>query len=115
MKSQDRNASNASQQGKPIGFSRRQLLAGTPLAAFGVAVSGLNLGNVTSSVAAELTEKKNSVEAPVDPSRGLVRHSSGTKDEGGRLTKAESKGVSGNQPKRRLLDDAARRLCSRRL
>ena len=69
MKSPDPNGSNASdQQAKPIGFSRRQLLAGTPLAAFGVVVSGLNLGNVTSSVAAELTEKKNSVEVPVDPS-----------------------------------------------
>ena len=70
MKSPDPNASNASdQQGKPTRFSRRQLLAGTPLAAFGVAISGLNLGSVTSSAAAESTEKKNSEEAPVDSSR----------------------------------------------
>jgi hypothetical protein len=70
MKSPDPNASNASdQQGKPTRFSRRQLLAGTPLAALGVAVSGLNLGSVTSSAAAESTEKKNSEEAPVDSSR----------------------------------------------
>ena len=63
MKSPDPNAFNASdQQGKPIGFSRRQLLAGTPFAAFGVAVSGLNLGSVTSSAAAESAEKKNSEE-----------------------------------------------------
>ena len=74
MKSPDPNASNApDQQGKPIGFSRRQLLAGTPWAAFGVAVSGLNLGSVTSSAAGESTEKENSVEAPVDPSRRPVR------------------------------------------
>jgi hypothetical protein len=34
MKSPDPNASNApDKQAKPIGFSRRQLLAGTPLAA----------------------------------------------------------------------------------
>jgi len=70
MKSPDPNASNASdQQGKPTRFSRRQLLAGTPLAALGVAVSRLNLGSVTSSAAAESTEKKNSEEAPVDSSR----------------------------------------------
>ena len=90
MKSPDPNASNApEQQGKPIGFSRRQLLAGTPLAAFGVAVSGLNLGSVTSSAAAVSTEKKNSVEAPMDPSRRLVRQSSGTRDEGGSEAKEE--------------------------
>ena len=67
MKSSDLNASNPSDQhGKPIGFSRRQLLAGTPLAAFGVAVSGLTLGSVTSSAAAESTEKENSAGDPVD-------------------------------------------------
>jgi oxalate decarboxylase len=67
MKSSDPNASNPSDRhGKPIGFSRRQLLAGTPLAAFGVAVSGLTLGSVTSSAAAESTEKENSAGDPVD-------------------------------------------------
>src|SRR6201998_1034438 len=71
MQSSDPNASNPSvQQGKPIGFSRRQLLAGTPLAAFGVAVSGLNFGSVTSSAAAESNEKERSAEAPAELSRG---------------------------------------------
>jgi hypothetical protein len=70
MKSSDPNASDPSDQhGRPVGFSRRQLLAGTPLAAFGVAVSGLNLGSVTSSPAAESTEKENFAEAPGDLSR----------------------------------------------
>jgi Cupin len=41
MKSPDPNASNASdQQGQPTRFSRRQLLAGTPLAALGVVLEG---------------------------------------------------------------------------
>ena len=67
MKSSDPNASDPSdEQGKPIGFSRRQLLAGTPWAAFGVALSGLTLGSVTSAAAAASTEKENSAEAPAD-------------------------------------------------
>ncbi len=41
-----------------MGLSRRQLLAGTPLAALGVAVSSLNLGSAVSSAAAETNEKK---------------------------------------------------------
>ena len=70
MKSSDSNGSDSSDQpAKPIGFSRRQLLAGTPIAAFGVAVSGMNLGSVVTSAAAESTEKKNPAEAPVDVSR----------------------------------------------
>ena len=70
MKSSDSNGSDSSDQpAKPIGFSRRQLLAGTPIAAFGVAVSGMNLGSVVTSAATESTEKKNPAEAPVDVSR----------------------------------------------
>jgi hypothetical protein len=70
MKSSDSNGSDSSDQpAKPTGFSRRQLLAGTPIAAFGVAVSGLNIGSAGTSAAAESTEKKNLAEAPVDVSR----------------------------------------------
>ena len=72
-----------------MGLSRRQLLAGTPLAALGVAVGSLNLGSAVSSVAAETNEKKSSVEGPTDPSRRLVRHSSGTGDGGGSAAEAE--------------------------
>src|ERR1700740_2981566 len=90
MQSSDPKASNPSdRQAKPVGFSRRQLLAGTPLAAFGVAVSGLNLGSVTSSAAAESTEKEKSAEAPVDLSRRPVRQSFGMRDDGGIEAKEE--------------------------
>jgi oxalate decarboxylase len=72
MTSSDSNPSNSSdQQSKPLGFSRRHLLAGTPLAALGVAVGGLNLGDVGSATAAESIEKKTD-ETPVDPSRRSV-------------------------------------------
>jgi nitrous oxide reductase len=70
MKSSDSNSATSSdQEKKSMGLSRRQLLAGTPLAALGVAVSSLNLGSAVSSVAAETNEKKSSVEGPTDPSR----------------------------------------------
>jgi oxalate decarboxylase len=90
MKNSDSNSANSSdQEVKSIGLSRRQLLAGTPLAALGVAVTGLNLGSAVSSVAAEPTDKKTPDEAPIDPSRRPVRHSFGTRDEGRSEAEAE--------------------------
>jgi oxalate decarboxylase len=70
MKSSDSNfVTSSDQEKKSMGLSRRQLLAGTPLAALGVAVSSLNLGSAVSSAAAETNEKKSSVEVATDPSR----------------------------------------------
>jgi len=65
MKSSESNTSDQP-EAKPLRFSRRQLLAGTPLAAIGAAVSGLNLGSITTSAAAESNDKKNPVGAPTE-------------------------------------------------
>jgi oxalate decarboxylase len=67
MKSSDSDPNSSSdRRATPIGLSRRQLLAGAPLAAFGISVSTLNLGSAVSSDAAESTEKKNPVGAPIE-------------------------------------------------